>query len=288
MFIVCFAIIAFAAFSVQALPLSSTDKAPSTSYTAIDEETTAFGVQVDRFAQLVSTHWQFDHLESIITNSYKHIAEQMQDHVQIRIHSTNTNIDDDEEPVHYDGQQQQYPIQMLPPSLDMMDLELLKAQIFNAIQSHTEGKLPNAWDSLGDKLSRPSLEAYIQHLVVRHCDKDESDHVSFMCLNDYAGQLMAELDRYVTRHLANVFDAMNNEYLPNLLEQTSDDLRRVLDYFNEAFLTRDELRLELNVVPWQQEQQEVRSQLFDLAALAGNNADHAPDFVAHYGRLARI
>lgn len=288
MFIVCFAIIAFAALSVQALPLSSIDEAPSTSYTAIDEETTAFGVQVDRFAQLLSTHWQFDHLESIIANSYKHIAEQMQGHVHIRIHSTNTNIQHDDEPMHYDGQQQQYPIQMLPSSLDMMDIELLKAQIFNAIQAHTEGKLPNAWDSLGDKLSRPSLESYIQRLVLRHCDKDESDHVSFKCLNDYAGQLMAELDRYVTRHLANVFDAMNNEYLPNLLDQTSDDLRRVLDYFNEAFLTRDELRLELNVDPWQQEQQEVRSQLFDLAALAGSNTDHAPDFVAHYGRLARI
>ncbi|KAI8143246.1 hypothetical protein BJV82DRAFT_486195, partial [Fennellomyces sp. T-0311] len=228
-------------------------------------------VLVDRFAQLMATHWQFDHLDSIKTSTYDHIALQMREHVQITMNSADNP--------------QQHTFMKTGP-YDMMDLDILKAQIFGAIQAHIGGRLPVVWDQLGDKLGRQSIETYVRRLVLTHCrNGDNTDHVDHTCLVDHGDQLLAEIDRYVVRHLANVFDIMNAEFLPHLLQHTAKDLRQVLDYFNTAFLKKDDMQLSLRVVPWKETEQQPH--LRDFAALARNNPDHASDIVGYYANLAR-
>lgn len=239
------------------------------------DQPSSLGVQIDRFAYLISTHWQFDHLESIITNSYKHIADEMQSHIQIDIQSTSP------------GEKQQQHVMQAAIS-DAVDLDLLKAQIFGAVQSHTQGSLPNVWDKLGDKLSRPAMEAYVRNLVLTYCERDENDHVDYDCLADHASQLLSELDRYVATHLTNVFAIMNTEFLPDLLEHTAKDLEHVLNYFNSAYLNKDDVRIALHVVPWQHEQDQVQSRLFDLAASATKASHRSPNFITEFARMASI
>ncbi|KAI9268953.1 hypothetical protein BDA99DRAFT_424459, partial [Phascolomyces articulosus] len=249
-------------------------------------------VQVDRFAQMVATHWQFDHLDTIKTNSYDHIASQMRDHVEITMnpspdHAIN-NINNDQV-----SHQQHAFIQ--PGPYEMMDLDILKAQIFGAIQAHIGGRLPIVWDQLGDKLGRQAIETYVRRLVLNHCGQDieqdvdgtiiTSDQVDYNCIVDHGDQLLAEIDRYVVRHLGNIFDIMNNEFLPHLLQHTAKDLGQVLDYFNTAFLKKDDMQLSLRVLPWIQTEQ--RSHLHDFAALARNSPDHQSDIVGYYANLAR-
>src|SRR6478735_6767801 len=98
--------------------------------------TTEYSIVVEHFAQLIATHWQFDHLEPIISNTYRTIAEQFQKHIQI----TTQKLDRDTT--------QQHLFRVKVSSDDRMDLDILHAQIFGAIQAHTEGNLPLAWDRL--------------------------------------------------------------------------------------------------------------------------------------------
>lgn len=257
----------------------STLDAPSTEEIIQDDDNDAapvsFDVQVDRFAQLVSTHWQFDHLETVISDSYAQIANKMKNHVNIIMHSSSS---------------QQQTFSATPSTLDVMDLDLLKAQIFGAIQAHTEGNLPTAWDHLGDRLSRPAFEAYVKHLVLQRCSGTgrTEDTVSYDCLTEHSSQILFQIDRYVARHLAHAFDVINAEFLPDLLHHTIEDLHQVLTYFNQEFLSKDNLMLSLEVIPWQHDQQKLRTQLLGLAALSTNNADHEPDVVAKYAQLARV
>ena len=243
-------------------------------------------VQVDRFAQMVATHWQFDHLDTIKTNSYDHIASQMRDHVEITMNPSPDHINNDNEiPQHTFSQSGPF---------EMMDLDILKAQIFGAIQAHVGGRLPIVWDELGDKLGRQAIETYVRRLAINHCggnsnDLDEEeyiDQVDYNCLVDHGQQILAEIDRYVVRHLGNIFDIMNAEFLPELLQHTTKDLSQVLDYFNTAFLKKDDMQLSLRVLPWKQTEQ--RTHLHDFAVLARNSPDHQSDIVGYYANLARI
>lgn len=277
--------LAIAALPLSALPLTQYESSnfQSQDIEEINEDvdinnnvaSESFDVQIDRFAQLVSTHWQFDHLETVISASYGQIASKMKNHVNIVMHSSPKQ------------QQQTFAAATIPSTLD---LDLLKAQISGAIQAHTEGNLPTAWDQLGDRLSRPAFEAYVKQLVLQRCSGTgrSEDTISLHCLNSYSSQILSQIDRYVSRHLAHAFDVMNAEFLPDLLHHTTEDLHQVLTYFNEEFLSKDNLALTLEVTPWQQNQQELRTQLLRLAALSTNNADHVPDIVAKYAQLARV
>ncbi|KAG0168480.1 hypothetical protein DFQ28_006942 [Apophysomyces sp. BC1034] len=177
-----------------------------------------------------------------------------------------------------------------------MDLDILKAQMFGAIQAHTEGKLPLAWDKVGDLLGRPAIEVYVREMLQRYCrdDKEEprgkdSQQVSSTCLAENALQLSSELDRYVGLNLVNVFETLDKDVLPNMLKHISQDLKDVLEYFNRAFLHRDDRRLFLNVIPWQcTRTNTLSSRLLALATDQTNDEDHPTAFFSHYASLARV
>ncbi|KAI7884771.1 hypothetical protein K492DRAFT_173245 [Lichtheimia hyalospora FSU 10163] len=242
-------------------------------------------VQVDRFAQLIATHWQFDHLDTIKSACYDYIAQQMRDHIEISVHGNNNNNDD---PTLIATVPDQHPLSASSmSSSDVMDLDILRAQIFGAIQAHVGGRLPIMWDELGDKLGRPAIELYVRRLVLSHCRvSDDDDHVEHACLVEYGHQILAEIDRYVVRHLVNLFDIMNGEYLEPLLQHTATDLHQVLAYFNTALFSHETTRLSLQVLPWKQAEQ--RTHLYDFAASASNSPDHASDIIGYYANLARI
>ncbi|KAI9323210.1 hypothetical protein BX666DRAFT_1873287 [Dichotomocladium elegans] len=211
-------------------------------------------VQVDRFAQLVAAHWLYDHLETIKSRSYDHIATRLGSHVEVFAVGRHDDGDDS----------------------TLVDLDILKAQIFGAIQAHIGGHLPVVWDDLSaNTLSKPALEQHIVHLVHTRCPassrgKDEegrsiiaaaaaaaaaaatANSVEHSCLLQCGDQILAELDRYVIHHLQNVFGAMDTHVMPDLLKHTEKDLRQVIDYFNGVQQQQaSSMQLALQVLPWQ-------------------------------------
>lgn len=240
-------------------------------------------VQIDRFAQLVATHWQYDHLESIKTSSYDTIAKQMRDHVEIMIQpsSSATNDDDDITTA----------AETVMPD-DAMDVDILKAQIFGAIQAHIGGDLPLAWDELGDQLSQPAIESYVRSLVLKHCPQT-GDHVDHTCLGEHGEQILSDLDDYVAKNVADIFGTLNRVFVPDLLTHTEKDLRQVLDYFNTAFFhqsndqDQDGMQLTLRVLPWKHAGQNKMAAFFSSPSNADSSDRHSHS-INQYADLAIV
>ncbi|KAI8334637.1 hypothetical protein BC941DRAFT_356411 [Chlamydoabsidia padenii] len=251
-----------------------------------------YNVHLDQLVQHITTHWKFDHLDSIQTQSYKHIAAQVQKHVRITVTTTN-----------------QHQAVINPSLVDTMDLDILMAQIFGAVQSHTEGKLPLEWDRLGDQLGKPALESFLRKIIMDQCAGpsspdllgDDGDTITgdssggatiiqAQCLAEHSDQLSTQLDRYIGVHLTNIFETMDRQVLPNLLETTSENLRGVLDYFNSVFLNKDDQALLLQVLPWQGS---IKTTFMDtilpsLDSDRNNGNDQAFHFFTRYTCLARV
>lgn len=285
-------LLAVAVTPLHALPLMQYEQADTQSRKAVDNSilennnnnddndnntqdasSVSFNVQIDRFAQLVSTHWEFDHLETIKSTSYVHIANNMKNHINIVVHSSSST--------------QQHMFLATPPTLE---LDLLKAQIFGAIQAHAESSLPTAWDQLGDHLGQPAFEAHVKQLIFQQCsggDTSEDTTVSYDCLSKHSSQISSQIHRYVAQHLKHEFDAVTAEFLPELLRQTVEGLHQVLSYFTEKYLSEQDLVLSLQVAPWQHESQvEMRSQLLDLLSSIDNVDHDEPEFVTTCAELA--
>ncbi|KAI8090658.1 hypothetical protein BDF21DRAFT_436956 [Thamnidium elegans] len=248
---------------------------------------TEYGIPVERFAQLVSTHWQFDHLDAIKSGTYKIISQLFQEHIKISIEATN-NDNDNKQPFINNQRQKSFNTVRSSSWDTMMDLEILHAQIFGAIQAHTEGSLHIAWDRLSDKLGQPAFEMYIRMISLKYCTLDkEEGYLSSTCLKEKASTLSLELDEYINLNLNAVFIALEKDILPNLLANTSKDLSDVLAYFNRLFLLKDNQHLYLQVTPWSTEQSDLKSKLLPLLERSVLNDDHLTDFFESYACLSR-
>lgn len=243
---------------------------------------TDFLIPVERFAQLVSTHWQFDHLDFIKSGTYKTISEQFQKHITVSIQQKKGNAADQQQTMNNNRQK----TFRIISSWEMMDLEILHAQIFGAIQAHTEGSLHLAWDRLADKLGQPAFEAYIRSTSLKHCGQQDM-LLSSTCLKQSAAQLSLELDDYIQQNLIQVFNALDSDVLPQLLANTSKDLTDVLAYFNRLFLLGDNQQLELQDTPWTQQTDSLKSKLLPLLEKSILNDDHLFDFFSDYACLSR-
>lgn len=282
--------------SVFALPIS--DSIQSTAIQKESEEIESieeiFPVQMDRLAQIIATHLQFDHLDAVISSTDKEIATEFQHHIQINVE---TNHDDTvvESELESHNTNQQYPIHTQLPTLDMMDLEILKSQIFAAIQAHTEGNLPLTWDNLAEKLSRQAIESYVRQLLIDACAPEE-DIIPSSCLKENAIHLATQLDTYVIDSLANVFEALDQEALPDLLQHTAQDLKGILKYFNSTFLQSSNIKFVLEVVPWNSDPVDVhnfKSRLLNMAVHPtlvndGTEDSHSTAFFIEYAAMARV
>ncbi|KAG2236138.1 hypothetical protein INT48_003757 [Thamnidium elegans] len=287
----------FTLFScITALPITTTTTTytPSSAVTipVIDNDISQeiFPVQVDRLAQLIATHLQFDHLDAVISRTDKEIATEFQHHIQINVQAS----DFDEELVSHNANQ--YTIQQVP-TLDMMDLEILKSQISAAIQAHTEGNLPLTWDKLADKLSRQAIESYLRTSLLETCggQHKEEDIILSSCLNQHSNQLANQLDTYLTNSLEYVFEALDQHALPDLLQHTAQDLKGILKYFNSAFLQNGNRKFILDVVPWNSDPNDIhnfKSRLLELAVhpplIIDNEDVHSVAFFVEYAAMARI
>ncbi|ORX61389.1 hypothetical protein DM01DRAFT_1276250, partial [Hesseltinella vesiculosa] len=188
-------------------------------------------VHVDTFAQVVSTHWQFDHLDSLKNKCHKEIADRIQHHIHIDILPSGLRSSADNRAT----------------TAMEMEHDLLKSQMLNAIQSRTQGWMPEVWDDVGDALGRPSMEAYVHQLVQQACQCQEG-WVELSCLEENAESLTLELDNYVQHHLDRIWRHMEQDALPHLLQRTSQELEQVVSYFNDqAFFSN---HIVLNVMPW--------------------------------------
>jgi hypothetical protein len=254
-----------------------------------DEIIESFPVQVDRLAQLIATHLQFDHLDAVISRTDKEIATEFQHHIQINVEPNELDEGGLVSPAN------QYTIQQLP-TLDMMDLEILKSQIFAAIQAHTEGNLPLTWDKLADKLSRQAIESYLRISLMNTCGGQltEEDLVLSTCLKEHSIQLATDLDVYITKSLEDVFEQLDQTALPDLLQHTAQDLKGILNYFNSAFLQDGNRKFILQVVPWNSDPTDIhnfKSRLVNIAvhpSLMDNGDIHSTAFFVEYADMARV
>lgn len=254
-----------------------------------------FPVQVDRLAQIIATHLQFDHLDAVISSTDKEIATEFQHHIQINVQSNNDDANYDESELMSHNANHQYAIQQQLPTLDMMDLEILKSQIFAAIQAHTEGNLPLTWDKLAEKLSRQAIESYLRSSLLQACGQPDQDTISSSCLQEHAVELATDLDKYITDGLAHVFEALDQEALPDLLQHTAEDLKGILNYFNSAFLQDGHRKFVLEVVPWNSDPTDVhsfKSRLLEMAVHPlindGTEESHSTAFFIEYAAMARV
>ncbi|KAI8371186.1 hypothetical protein EDC96DRAFT_501742 [Choanephora cucurbitarum] len=234
-----------------------------------------FMVQVDRLAQVIATHLQFDHLDTVISSADKEIATEFQHHIQISIES-DSQLHQTEE----------------LPTLDMMDLEILKSQIFAAIQAHTEGNLPLTWDRLADQLSRQAIESYLRQSLMSVCSSGDSDVISSECLSQHAAELANQLDQYILQSLTQVFEILDQTALPDLLQHTAKDLKGILNYFNSVFLQDGTRKFVLQVIPWNTDSTDIhsfKSRLLDMAVHPSyGETSHSVAFFIDYAPMARV
>ncbi|KAI8341928.1 hypothetical protein BC941DRAFT_414897, partial [Chlamydoabsidia padenii] len=171
---------------------------------------------------------------------------------------------------------------------DTMDLDILMAQIFGAVQSHTQGKLPLEWDKLGDQLGKPALEAYLRKIVLDQCPSTTENHgiISAQCLVEHSDQLSGQLDRYLGTHLLHIFETMDRHVLPDLLATTSENLKGVLDYFNSVFFHQDDHALLLQVRPWQGSIKD--TYINTIMPSLNKNNDLSSHFFTRYTCLAKV
>jgi hypothetical protein len=246
-----------------------------------------FMVQVDRLAQVIATHIQFDHLDAVVSSTDEAIATEFQHHIQISVQST-----DDMSELMSHGTNQ-YTIQQLP-TMDMLDLEILKSQIFAAIQAHTEGNLPLTWDEFAEKLSQQAIEAYVRRSLLEYCGNDNQDTISSKCLDSNAVILADKLDDYISRELGNVFESLDRFALPDLLQHTAKDLEGILHYFNSVFLQNDNRKFKLEIVPWNENEEDnvhsFKSRLLEIAVhpQSDENVTHSTAFFKEYAPMARV
>ncbi|KAI8365128.1 hypothetical protein BD560DRAFT_402209 [Blakeslea trispora] len=235
-------------------------------------ESDDFLVQIDRLAQVIATHLQFDHLDAVISSADKEIASEFQHHIQISVES--------------DRHQQEL------PTLDMMDLEILKAQIFAAIQAHTEGNLPLTWDKLADQLSRQAIESYLRQSLMQYCGQEGQDTILSSCLSQHVVELANELDQYILDSLTQVFEMLDQKALPDLLQHTARDLKGILSYFNSVFLQDGTRKFVLQVIPWNSDSTDIhsfKSRLLDMAVHPSyGETSHSVAFFIDYAPMARI
>ncbi|KAI8639313.1 hypothetical protein BD408DRAFT_421573 [Parasitella parasitica] len=254
-----------------------------------------FPVQVDRLAQIIATHLQFDHLDAVISSTDKEIATEFQHHIQINVEPNNDDANTDESELVSHNANRQYAIHQQLPTLDMMDLEILKSQIFAAIQAHTEGNLPLTWDKLAEGLSRQSIESYLRRALLQACGQPDQDTISSLCLEQHAIELATNLDKHITDRLAHVFQLLDQEALPDLLQHTAKDLKGILNYFNSAFLQDGHRKFVLQVVPWNSDPTDIhsfKSRLLEMAVhpLISDGAEesHSTAFFIEYAAMARV
>jgi hypothetical protein len=235
-------------------------------------------VQPERLAQVIATHIQFDHLDAVVSNTDKLIAGEFQHHIKINIQQN-----------HGDEASKLMSHSVNQHASEMMDLEILQSQISAAIQAHTEGNLPMAWDTFAEKLSRAAIESYILDSLSQHCG---GDLISTTCLDTHAATLATSLDEYIISSLKQVFDALDQHALPNLLQHTASDLKGILDYFNESLLNNK--KFTLDVLPWATNDEakvhRFKSKLLEIALPPQvDEADnHSTAFFKEYVAMARV
>lgn len=234
----------------------------------------SFGVQIDRLAQLIATHIQFDHLDAVISNTDQEIATQFQHHIQVHVQPKTSK------------EQQVMTVQ---PTLDMMDLEILQSQISAAIQAHTEGSLPLTWDRLAEGLSRQAIESHIRQLLMDFCPP-KNDIIESICLDKNAVDLASKLEDYIIAHLGQVFQALDKNALPDLLQHTAQDLEGILTYFNSIFLSNENQQFVLQVLPWKSDSHNFVSRLLEIASRRDGSEDktHSTSFFIEFAAMARV
>ncbi|ORX44083.1 hypothetical protein DM01DRAFT_1340493 [Hesseltinella vesiculosa] len=284
--------------SIHALPVPSSEPSPDCD-NLVDLSQSNYRIHLDQLVDHITTHWKYDHLDRIQQDIIYSTSQLLQDHFQM---SLATPSDWNDQP------SSQIPIQQHHGLLETMDSHILIAQIKDAVQAHTQSRLPLAWDEHGDPLSKMALTKYLKTIISDQCasmpasttmptgdhkeaktDDDMVDQdamISAACLSQHADQLSASLDHYLGTHLLHLLDIMDQNVLPDLIDATAGDLDGLVSYFNHVFFVDSLHTLQLQVKPWQSSIKTVW--LDTLLPTIDQDMDGSSHYFTRYACLARI
>ncbi|KAI7887346.1 hypothetical protein K492DRAFT_170269 [Lichtheimia hyalospora FSU 10163] len=163
-------------------------------------------VQVDRLAQHMASHWHFDHLEPLASESYAQVSTMLlQDHLDL-------DLDPRDED-------------------DNVDHGVLKAQVIEGVQSYLQGTLlPSVWwDAIAQPLLNPTaLAALVRTSIDDHCPSQQDNNtVPSACLINHSRELGRQLDEHVSSLLNQALDELDSRVVPDVLAQTAALLDRM-------------------------------------------------------------
>ncbi|KAG0166090.1 hypothetical protein DFQ28_008071 [Apophysomyces sp. BC1034] len=273
------------AITIQAYPVQPL---PDNSQYVINEP--EFDVDTVRFAQLLSTHLLFDHLETAFTLLSKKISLHFQEAIQVNVRS----------------------LESVESGSSSVDVEILKGQLKGAVGSYIEDKLPAMWNEHASALDKSSLQGFIEYTVHRVCpagdpleeDEDEPLYdmidkpatVSSSCLETNSPAFFASLKRYIGRHIRHTLSDMMYDDLPVLFDTTRNQVYGILAHFNHyvQISSRDvELTLTLGEMDhtWLASPAQLNEILATVAHLSNEDTDGSQtdpvQSIRHFATLAR-
>ncbi|KAI9250585.1 hypothetical protein BDA99DRAFT_522896 [Phascolomyces articulosus] len=307
---------------VNGLPTTTTFLEQSTTTTIITNTDLqqpsfdTFPVDVSRYAQLLSTHLLFDHLENAFYMLSKKISLQFRDSIHVNVNFA----------PHSHGLRQQTDFSL---SSSPIDVQILKGQLKGAVGSFIEDKFPAVWSRHAVALDRASLQSYIELVVHKLCayeehhssnDNDETTAtVSNVCLETHARQFLSSIDRYLGNHVKRTMADIVSFELPVLFDTTRAQVQDIVKHFNQHVLSEEEDHLELvleadhtewwvpseinevleTVVHWQTPNNELLQQQQQQVDTSNNNNQHQYNrpktnpstmfsAVHHFATLARV
>ncbi|KAG2216985.1 hypothetical protein INT45_007670 [Circinella minor] len=271
----CWILVILAALSthVRSLPTTINPESfdttiPITSTINNDE---LFSVDVSRYAQLLSTHLLFDHLDNAFYMLSKKISLQFRNSIQVNVNLT---------------PQSQQEIQTQENDLSSLsspvDVQILKGQLKGAVGSFIEDKFPVVWSRHAVALDRASLQSYIEHVVYKLCPEQQQEQeqeqeqqrqsedqqknsfndnndndmsstdniptsttVSNICLESHAQQFLSSIDRYLGNHVKRTMADIVSYELPILFDTTRIQVQDIVKHFNQQVLSEQDDHLEL-------------------------------------------
>ncbi|KAI7859022.1 hypothetical protein BDC45DRAFT_498132 [Circinella umbellata] len=266
----CWILVIFAALSthVRSLPTTINPESfdttiPITSTTNNDE---LFSVDVGRYAQLLSTHLLFDHLDNAFYMLSKKISLQFRNSIQVNVNLTPQS-----------QQEKQTQESDLSSLSSPVDVQILKGQLKGAVGSFIEDKFPAVWSRHAVALGRASLQSYIEHVVYKLCPEQQqkqeqeqnqqqnsfsnnnandndmsstnniptSTTVSNICLESHAQQFLSSIDRYLGNHVKRTMADIVSYELPVLFDTTRIQVQDIVKHFNQQVLSEQDDHLEL-------------------------------------------
>ncbi|KAI8099746.1 uncharacterized protein BX664DRAFT_322029 [Halteromyces radiatus] len=189
-----------------------------------------FIVDIHAWAQIVSTHFLFDHVDPSVYQLSQHIASTIRTSLTLDIYDN--SID------HNDGND---------TFMTRVDLNVLLGQLQGAVGSFLEDKLPGIWNRHLSQVNRNTLQTMVQEEMERQCPRH-----NYRCLHQQGATTTSTMETYLQAQVEQAWNSLISTDLPPLVEAAKTQVHGVVDLFEPQpcllhwTLSEDELKSRLD------------------------------------------